>query len=311
MSKKPLISVIINVHNEAEHLKKCLESVRTLAGEIIVVDMNSTDGSAAVAASYGARVYPYKWVKFVEPVRNYAISKATGRWILLLDPDETIGKVLHKELLKITSRNDADWVRLPRKNIVFGKWLRHCRTWPDYLIRFFKKDAVTWQKAIHSQPVTRGNGLTVLDSDSLAIRHHHYQNIDQFLTRAIRYSQVQAEELYKGGYKVKVSDFLLKPVQEFNSRFFFAEGFKDGVPGLVFCLLQAIAVALIYLKLWQLQGMEDKTLPKDSFVSSSQEALFEFNHWFSRFYSEEYPANPFSKVIIKIRHFLFRITKNL
>ncbi|MBP9817921.1 glycosyltransferase family 2 protein [Candidatus Shapirobacteria bacterium] len=310
MKRLNRISAVINVRNEADKLGKCLRSLRGFADEIIVIDMHSTDDSIKIATSFGAKVFPYRPMRYVEPARNFGLSKATGNWIVLLDPDEYLNKTLKKELNKVRLRNDIDFVKIPRKNINFGKWLRHSRCWPDYLIRFFKKGHVTWQKEIHSQPITRGNGLTILDSEKLAIRHHNYDTVNSFLLRTIRYAGIQADELKVSGYKVKVSDLILKPTQEFNSRFFAGEGYKDGVHGLVFCLLQAFAIGLIYIRLWEKNGAEDKTLSKDSFISSSQESVFEYSYWFTRFYRKDSGQNIFKQFFIYLRHLLNRFTKN-
>jgi len=310
MNNKPNISVVINVRNEAEALAKCLRSVKNLADEIIVVDMKSTDGSQEVAQKAGAKVFSYRPMKFVEPARNFALSKATGKWILLLDPDEFLNKTLRKELLSITKRTDVDFVKIPRKNIIFGKWIRHSNCWPDYLIRFFKKGAVTWKKEIHSQPVTKGNGITLLDSEKMAIHHNNYTNVNQFVTRALRYSGIQADELFAQNYKIKTSDFLLKPIQEFNSRFFFAEGYKDGFHGLIFSLLQTFAIALVYIRLWEKQGSQEKSITKESFVSASQETTFEYDFWFNKYFRQEYSSNIFKRLLLKIRLTLSYLTKN-
>ena len=310
MNNKPLISAVINVRNEAEALSKCLRSLKKFANEIIVVDMKSTDGSQEIAKSAGAKVYEYRPMKYVEPARNFALSKANGKWIILLDPDEFLPKTLKKELLSITKRGDVDYVKIPRKNIIFGKWIRHSNSWPDYLIRFFKKGAVTWKKEIHSQPTTKGNGITLLDSEKLAINHNNYTSIAQFVTRAVRYSGIQADELFAQDYKLKTSDFILKPIQEFNSRFFFAEGYKDGFHGLIFSILQAFAIALIYIRLWEKQGSQDKPLTKESFVSASQETNFEYDFWFNKYFKNEYSSSFFKKLILKIRLSLNYLTKN-
>ncbi len=310
MLKKSTISAVINVHNEAEYLEKCLKSIKGFVDEIFVVDMESTDNSAEIAASFGAKIYSHKHLKVVEPARNFGISKVTSKWVLLLDPDEYLNKTLKKELKKITKRTDIDYVKIPRKNIIFGKWLRYSNTWPDYLIRFFKKGAVVWKKEIHSQPEAKGNGYTLLDVEKLAIRHLNYPTVTQFITRALRYSSVQAVELKNSDYRLKTSDFFLKPVQEFNSRFFKSGGYKDGYHGLIFCLLQAFAVGLVYIRLWEKTGSQDKPLIKESLVSASQEATYEYDHWFSQFFQKEYSPNIFKKLIVKIRHFLFRLTKN-
>ena len=163
---RPLISAVINVRNEADDLSKCLRSLRDFADEIIVVDMHSTDASVSIAQTLGAKVFSFRPMKHVEPARNFALSKATGRWIILLDPDEYLSKTLKRELKRITARTDIDFVRIPRKNLILGKWFRHSNWWPDYLIRFFRRGQVNWNKEIHSQPTTKGNGLTLLDSEN-------------------------------------------------------------------------------------------------------------------------------------------------
>jgi len=307
---KPLISAVINVINEANNLDKCLHSLKNFANEIIVVDMESTDESVNIAKKHGAKVFSFKPMKYVEPARNFAISKASGKWIILLDPDEFLPKSLKLELKKITLRHNIDYVKIPRKNIIFGKWFHNSRTWPDYLIRFFKKGSVIWNKEIHSQPETKGNGITLLDSEKLAIRHNHYSSVSQFVIRSLRYSSIQAEELDKAGTKLKMSDFILKPVQEFNSRFFFAQGYKDGIHGLVFSLLQTFSIFLIYTKLWEKQGAIEKIVSRDSFVSASQEAIYEYSYWFTKYFKEEYTHNIFKIGILKLKLLINRFTKN-
>jgi (heptosyl)LPS beta-1,4-glucosyltransferase len=169
---------------------------------------------------------------------------------------------------------------------------------------------VTWKKEIHSQPETRGNGLTLMDSEKLSIKHYNYTSVVQFVYRAIRYSGIQADELKTADYKVKTSDFFLKPVQEFNSRFFAAEGYKDGVHGLVFSILQAFAIALVYIRLWEKQGAREKTLAKESFVSASLETTFEYNFWFTKYFLQEYSKNILKNILIRLRFNLDRLTKN-
>lgn len=311
MSNKANISVVINTRNEAENLNKCLHSIKDIADEIIVVDMHSTDNTLTVAKNYGAKIYSYRPMKYVEPARNFALSKATGKWILLLDPDEYLNKTLKKELQKISQRTDVDFVSIPRKNIILNKWFRHSNWWPDYVVRFFRRNQVTWNKEIHSQPATKGSGINLLDSEKMAIRHHNYTSVSQFVHRALRYSNIQAEELHRSQYKLKTSDFILKPIQEFNSRFYSGQGYKDGLHGLVLSVLQAFAIALIYIRLWEIEGASEKNLSKDSFVSSSQEATYEYSYWFTKYFQNEYSPNFIKKFLIKIRLGFDRLTKNL
>src|SRR3990167_5640085 len=153
------ISVVINTLNEEKLLKNCLESVKW-ADEIIVCDMHSDDESAKVAKNFGAKVVLHKRVNFVEPARNFAISKVTNDWVLILDPDEEVSEKLAKRLQQIAEKmNQINFVRIPRKNLIFGKWMKAAMWWPDYNIRFFKKGQVSWKNEIHSRPEVRGNGI--------------------------------------------------------------------------------------------------------------------------------------------------------
>src|SRR4030042_2408892 len=124
MPNKPLISAVINVWNEANVLPRCLKSLHGFADEIIVVDMQSTDNSAQIAQEFGAKVFQFHHLDVVDPARNFALSKATGKWIILLDPDEYLTKTLKNELLRLTQNRHLDYVKIPRKNIIFNKWIR-------------------------------------------------------------------------------------------------------------------------------------------------------------------------------------------
>lgn len=275
------ISAVINTRNEEKNIADCLESLQ-FADEIIVVDMESADDTVNIAKKYTDKIYDHKMVGFVEPARNFAISKAVGDWVLILDADERIPKTLAKKLIEITQEEKTDFVRIPRKNIIFGQWTEHSRWWPDYNIRFFKKGAVEWQNEIHSIPITTGIGINLDAEESLAIEHFHYNTIDEYFERALRYSTQQAKELQSSGYKFDVKDLIAKPISEFISRFFAGEGYKDGLHGLVLAFLQMFSIMLVYLKVWQAEGHEPK---RPGYLTPIWQKLFlekckELKYWY-------------------------------
>lgn len=274
------ISAVINTRNEDKYLNDCLKSLN-FVDEIIIVDMESEDDSQKIAHKFTHNVYTHRPLQWVEPARNFGIKKATGDWILVIDPDETIPKQLAIKLIDIADNKLADFVRIPRKNIIFGEWIKHSRWWPDYNIRFFKRGAVEWQDVIHSIPITYGNGINLEAVENLSFHHYHYASIEQYLTRSLRYAQVQADELEKEGYQFHFIDALEKPFSEFLSRFFAGEGYKDGFHGFVLANLQAFSVFLVYLKIWQKQGF--KKQDEGHFTSFWQKfikAKFnEFKYW--------------------------------
>ncbi len=209
------ISVVINTLNDEETIERVIKSVNW-ANEVIVCDMHSEDKTVEIAKKLNAKVFNTKKLEYVEPARNFAISKTTSEWVLILDPDEQVSENLKNELIRIASENkQVDYVRIPRKNIIFGKWMKASMWWPDYNIRFFKKGKVTWGDKIHRPPQTNGEGLDISESEELAIIHYHYQSITQFLDRMVRYTKIQAQELVDEGDVLEWQGLMKKPMSEF------------------------------------------------------------------------------------------------
>jgi len=271
------ISIIVNTYNEEENIKRCLESVKW-ADEIIVVDMYSTDKSVKIAKKFGAKIFFHKHIYIVEPVRNFALRQAQGDWVLILDPDEEIPPELAKILKHLATNHEGlNYFRLPRKNIIFGKWIRHSRWWPDYVIRFFKKGSVRWSEKIHSVPLTRGEGRDLEAKEVNAITHYNYQSISQYLSRLDRYTTIQAKDLMESGYKFSWRDMLKKPMGEFLSRFFVGESYKDGLHGLAISLLQAFSELIKYLKVWEKENFVSQDIT--AYHEVLEENINDYLHW--------------------------------
>ncbi|MBD2100468.1 tetratricopeptide repeat protein [Leptolyngbya sp. FACHB-261] len=86
----PLLSFCAIVKNEVQQLAGCLESVRGVADELIVLDTGSTDGTPELAAQLGAQVFHFPWCDDFAIARNQSLSYAKGQWVLVLDADETL-----------------------------------------------------------------------------------------------------------------------------------------------------------------------------------------------------------------------------
>ncbi len=254
------ISVVINTRNEAKKLPRTLASLKGFANEIIVVDMHSTDNSVFVAKEFGAKIFKHKWLTYVEPARNFGISKTKYEWVLILDPDEELPESLKLFLKQEIKKPQADFYRVPRKNIIFDKWMKHSGWWPDFNIRFFKKGTVSWNEVIHSVPMTKGLGMDLLAKEEFAIKHRHYASVEDYILKMNRYTTVQARELNKKGIEFKWRDVLLKPSAEFLRRYFAELGYKDGLHGLTISMLQTFSELTIYVKLWQKQKFRKRKI---------------------------------------------------
>ena len=273
------ISVVINTLNEEKNIPRAIGSVKNFADEIIIVDMESEDKTAEIARSLGAKVFTHQKVGYVEPARNFAISKASNPWIFILDADEEVSSTLAQKISKILKEPKADYFRIPRKNIIFGKWMKYSRWWPDYNIRLFKKGTVSWNEIIHTVPMTQGVGGEIEDKEEFAIIHHNYDSIDQYLERMNRYSSQYAILRVKEGYKFSWKDIILKPSNEFLSRYFFGEGYKDGLHGLALSLLQAFSELTVYLKIWQKEKFADQNPDLSNVITVFRDEEKDLHYW--------------------------------
>lgn len=273
------ISVVINTYNEEKKLSRTLSSLKGFAGEIVVVDMMSTDKTRDIAKSFKARVFKHRKISYVEPARNFAIEKAKYDWVFILDADEEIPETLKTYLKKEVKEPQANYYRIPRRNIIFGKWMKHAGWWPDYNIRFFKKGTVSWNEIIHSVPLTTGKGIDILSTGDLAIKHRHYSSLEEYITRMNRYTTIQARQLNKKGIIFSWKDLILKPVSEFLRRYFAEEGYKDGLHGLSLSLLQSFSEIVLYSKLWQKQDFKKRKLDLDEVEKVAVKSYKNFYWW--------------------------------
>lgn len=273
------ISAVLVVRNEENNLLRCLNCL-SWVDEIVIVDMESTDGTVALAKKFTDKIYSHPQVGFADPARNFAIEKATGPWILMVDADEEIPSSLAYKLKELAQAPaGVSFFRLPRKNIIFGRWIKHSRWWPDYIIRFFKKGSVGFLPQVHGVPLTRGEGKDLDESEEYAIIHHNYQTVSQFLERLNRYTSEQVKDLSSQGYKFNWQDLVKKPTSEFLSRFFIGEGYKDGIHGLALALLQAFSELVLYLKVWEKGEFKEEGDLEEKMMGQLKNSQKEINYW--------------------------------
>ncbi|MGA2117909.1 MAG: glycosyltransferase [Bryobacteraceae bacterium] len=128
------LSLCMVVKNEERNLPHCLDSVRDLAGELVIVDTGSTDRTVPIAARYGARVIPFRFAKVdFSAARNRAIARANGQWILVLDADETLDRSSAPALEALVALDRNSGYYLERHN----RGLHSTAPTTDYVVRLF------------------------------------------------------------------------------------------------------------------------------------------------------------------------------
>ncbi|HTX36565.1 MAG TPA: glycosyltransferase [Bryobacteraceae bacterium] len=128
------LSLCMIVKDEERHLAGCLDSVRSLARELIVADTGSTDETPRIAAAYGAAVIPFDFARVdFAAARNCAIAHATSRWILMLDADETLDRAGAPLIQRIAAGDENAGYFLERRNRATDS----ARPTTDYVVRLF------------------------------------------------------------------------------------------------------------------------------------------------------------------------------
>lgn len=282
------LSVVISAFNEEEKIEKCLKSVKW-ADEIIFIDNNSSDKTSEIAKKYTAKIYfqqndPLK----IDLQKNTGFDKATGEFILSVDADEIVTKELKNEIQKLLKgRDQKSGYSIPRKNIIFGKWIQHSLWWPDYQLRLFKKGKGRFETATVHQPITIDGETGQLNEPLI---HENYQTISQYLYKMDKiYTEVEASKLIESGKEISWMDAIRFPANDFLKTFFLQKGYKDGLHGLVLSILQAFYMEVVFAKVWEKQGFKEANSP--SFLKDAINELNivrkDINYWIRSSFIEE------------------------
>lgn len=236
-----MISALINTFNEARHINLAIRSLKELAGEVVVVDMLSEDGTPEIAAAAGARVFSHQRCGFVEPARQFGIAKCRGSWLMVLDADEIITPRLAGRLGQIASEDSADIVLIPRINYFFGRAMAHSGVGPeqDRQARFFKRGSLHFPPRIHSVSLARDARLLKLPVREGAILHFTYDTLQQYLEKFNRYTSIEAAQAKERGERPNALRTSWSAAKEIALRYFMRGGYRDGWRGLFVCLAMA------------------------------------------------------------------------
>ncbi len=243
------IGIVIFSYNEENQIKETIDSARLLTDLVTVIDLESTDRTATVAKKAGTAVISFPHTIYVEPSREFGITKTKGDWIFILDADERITPELVKEIVETIPGTMHSHFRIPRRNI-FGRkiWLRHGGWWPDSQIRLIKKAAFKgWPKAIHSTPHIEGT-QGVLHQTLL---HYFHGDVSKMVEKTTVFEDIESDLLHKAGRKTKTLTFFRKFAAELYRRLIRDRGFMDGKVGIMESVYQAYSKTITYLYLYE------------------------------------------------------------
>ena len=233
------ISVVLITKNAAALLEKCLQSC-AFADEIVVVDSGSSDETIAIASAYKARVIHQDWLGF-GPQKQFAVRQASHNWVLCLDADEWLSEKLCSEISALLNN--------PQQLAACGAG------YPDYSLRLFDRRRARWSDDLVHEYVHSQDAPGTLQGD---LMHESGEDIALYLAKQNRYTTLQAETLYQRGKKAGIAKLLFSPLLRFVKFYFFRQGFRDGLPGLVHISIGCFNSYIKYAKLIELHRLAGK-----------------------------------------------------
>ena len=242
------LSVVLATYNEEKNLPACLESVKELADEIIIVDGSSTDKTVEIAKRFGAKVKVTSNKSIFHVNKQMAIDMATKDWVLQLDADERVTPELREEIKKVISNNgsvNGYWI--PRKNWFLGRFLMKGGIYPDYTMRLYRRGKGRLpQKSVHEQAIVDGEVGYLKNS----LIHMADTSFSRYLMRWSRYVNLIRDELLaeNPGIFAAFDYLIVKPIQWFLLTYIRHKGFLDSWQGFVFSLFSSLRFPAAFIR---------------------------------------------------------------
>ena len=241
----PQLSAIVITRNEAANIGECLDGL-SFCDERIVVDCGSTDATTAIAKEKGARVAFHEWRGFGAQ-KNYALSLATGTWVLSVDADERVTPELARAIVSALADGGADGWELPRLSSFCGRPMRHSGWYPDYVLRLFRRGRASFDDAlVHERVICAGTVKRL----SEPLIHHPVVRLEDALSRMDRYSTASAQTLANAGHPISFLAGIGHGLYAFLRSYFFRLGFLDGAEGFLLAVANAEGSYYRYMKAW-------------------------------------------------------------
>jgi glycosyltransferase involved in cell wall biosynthesis len=244
------LSVVIITYNEEKNIGRCIDSVKTLADEILILDSNSTDNTVAIAESRGAVVKQESFKGFIQ-MKNRAVELAGNDYILSLDADEALDPLLSDSIRKVKENFKFRAYRMNRCTNYCGQFIRHGTWYPDRKIRLFDRKIAQWGGTNPHDKIILKENITAeqLRGDIL---HYSYYTIAEHATQNNKFSTIAAESFFASGKKTTLFNIIVNPLWAFLQTYFIKAGFLDGLFGFVIAVQISHMTFLKHIKLYLL-----------------------------------------------------------
>lgn len=248
------ISVTIITLNEERNIRRCIQSLKPVADEIIVLDSLSTDSTKQICEEEGVTFHERKWEGYSES-KNYLNSLAKHDYILSIDADEALDSELQRSILEVKDNEQPAVYSLNRLTNYCGKWIKHSGWYPDVKIRLFPKEGSYWDGAIVHEELIYPKELKVIPLEG-HLEHYSYYNFEEHRERADKYSELTAQKMHKAGKNASALKPYLSGFGRFVSMYLIKGGILDGRMGFKIAQISAASNVFKYKELRRLNTGE-------------------------------------------------------
>lgn len=252
MTTKPIqLTVAIITFNEERNIARCLDSVKEIADEILVVDSFSTDKTEEICKDYNVRFLKNPFKGHIEQ-KNFALQCSAHDYVLSLDADEALSPELLEQVKKVKADCKYDGYEFHRLTNYNGFWVRHCGWYPDTKLRLVKKEKAEWRGKNPHDILRMKNDEAVgfLKGDLL---HYSYETISSHIQQTDKFTTIAARAAFSDGVRSSRFKIVTRPLLKFLRDYFFKRGFLDGRYGFIICCINSLSALLKYSKLYDLQ----------------------------------------------------------
>lgn len=254
MANSNTLAIVALAWNEGEQLRACFKSLQLLvrlsgARTLIVFDSEGDALTERVAHEVADEVVTARFVNFAAQ-RNRALDLATAKWVFFIDADERCTPALAHEIVTMIEGADCAAYDIPRRNIIFGREVRHAGWHPDYQRRLLVRSRSRFDESrgVHEVAIIEGPVGQLKN----ALIHFNYANWGQFIAKQRAYAPLEARRLRDEGYRPRLRSLVGQPLREFKRRFIDYQGYKDGFLGLALSAGMALYTTDVYRRLLRL-----------------------------------------------------------
>lgn len=241
------LSVVIITFNEERNIRRCLDSVASIADDIVVIDSFSTDRTEEICKEKGVRFIQHIFEGHIEQ-KNFAITQANNPYILSIDADEALSEDLIQSIRAIKENWQYDGYWVNRLTNYCGQWIKYCGWYPDKKLRLWDSRKGIWGgvNPHDKYELQAGCKTGVVSGDIL---HYSYYSISDHLRQVNYFTDISSKALFSQGKKTSTLEIVFAPLIKFIKDYFVLFGFMDGLYGFAISVISAHATFLKYLKL--------------------------------------------------------------